>query len=76
VLAECDSVVLVGLMADPETPSGIRDELIFVGWDEATALAAQGKGTAWKMQGRIHVYAGDGGPWETWIRHRSDLKLT
>jgi hypothetical protein len=74
-LADCDSVVLVGLMADPERPTGVRDDVVMVGWDEAVAIAAQGKASAWTTQGRIHVYAGDGGPWEAYLRPRSDWRL-
>jgi hypothetical protein len=74
-LAECDRVVLVGLMADPEKPNGVRDEVVFIGWDEAAAIAARGKATAWTRQGRIHVYAGKGGPWEPYVQPHSNLNM-
>jgi hypothetical protein len=74
-LSDCDSIVLVGLMADPTKLTGVRDEILLVGWDEAVSITAQGKATAWKAQGRIHVYVGDGGPWDAFVRGRSDWKI-
>lgn len=62
-------------MADPSKPTGVRDEILVVGWDAAVAIAAQGKATAWTSQGRIHVYIGDGGPWEEHLRPLSDLDV-
>jgi hypothetical protein len=76
VLAECDVIVLVGLMEDPNSTTGVRDEVVFVGWEEAVVIAEQGKGAAWKEKGRVHIYAGKGGPWDAWIRPLSGLKLT
>jgi hypothetical protein len=74
-LTGCDRIVLVGLMADPEKPDGVRDEVLFVGWDEAAAIAARGKAASWTRQGRIHVIVGKGGPWAAHVQPYSSLTI-
>lgn len=74
-LAGCDRIMLVGLMADPSKPNGVRDEVLFVGWDAAAAIAARGKAAAWTRQGRIHVIIGKGGPWESYVQPYASLTM-
>jgi hypothetical protein len=71
-LADCDAVVLVGLMQDPADMSQARPEVVFLPWQEAVAIAQDLD--AWRRDRRLHVYVSPNTRrWARWLVHLDEL---